>query len=149
MSSVGMGILLSANVASEQDEQPLYIHVKEGPKECSFDNVLDIKHWPVSYPEKKTFIFILPIIIAIIVISLLKFENIYSIFPIIASVLILTGFLLNDENKIRFIGIVCNMSWLVYGIIYLSYPSIFFEILTTITTAMAIVRNKKNKESKE
>ena len=57
MSSVGMGILLSANVASEQDDQPLYIHVKEGPKECSFDNVLDIKHWPVSYPEKKTFIF--------------------------------------------------------------------------------------------
>ena len=56
MSSVGMGILLSASVAS-QNSQPLYIHMKEGPKECSFNNVLDIKHWPVPYPEKKTFIF--------------------------------------------------------------------------------------------
>jgi hypothetical protein len=31
MSSVGMGILLSSNVLSEQDKQPLYIHMKEGP----------------------------------------------------------------------------------------------------------------------
>ena len=57
MSQVGMSILLSANVISQQDRQPLYIHMKEGPKECSFSNVLDLKHWPVSYPEKKTFIF--------------------------------------------------------------------------------------------
>ena len=57
MSSVGMSILLSANVISQKKDQPLYIHMKEGPKECSFRNVLDLKHWPVSYPEKKTFIF--------------------------------------------------------------------------------------------
>lgn len=57
MSSVGMSILLSANVISEQDKDPLYIHMKEGPKPCSFSNVLDLKHWPVEYPTKKTFIF--------------------------------------------------------------------------------------------
>lgn len=57
MSSVGMSILLSANVLSEQDRQPLYIHMKEGPKPCSFNNVFDLKHWPIEYPEKKTFIF--------------------------------------------------------------------------------------------
>lgn len=57
MSSVGMSILLSANVLSEQSKQPLYIHMKEGPKQCSFNNILDLKHWPVEYPEKKTFIF--------------------------------------------------------------------------------------------
>ena len=57
MSSVGMSILLSANVLSKKDDQPLYIHMKEGPKECSFNNILDLKHWPVLYPEKKTFIF--------------------------------------------------------------------------------------------
>ena len=57
MSSVGMSILLSANVVSQKDKQPLYIHMKEGPKECSFDNVLDLKHWPVEYPAKKMFVF--------------------------------------------------------------------------------------------
>ena len=57
MSSVGMSILLGSNVISEKDKQPLYIHMKEGPKPCSFNNVLDLKHWPVEYPIKKTFIF--------------------------------------------------------------------------------------------
>ena len=31
--------------------------MKEGPKLCSFNNVLDLKHWPVEYPERKSFIF--------------------------------------------------------------------------------------------
>ena len=57
MSSVGMSILLSANVLSEKSKTPLYIHMKEGPMQCSFNNVLSLKHWPVEYPEKKTFIF--------------------------------------------------------------------------------------------
>ena len=57
MSSVGMSILLSANVLSEKDRQPLYIHMKEGPLECSMDNVVQLKHWPITYPNKKTFIF--------------------------------------------------------------------------------------------
>ena len=40
-----------------EEGKPLYIHMKEGPKQCSFSNVIDLKHWPVMYPEKKTFIF--------------------------------------------------------------------------------------------
>ena len=58
MSSVGMGILLSANVlSSEQNNTPLYINMKEGPLECSYENVVQLKHWPILYPTKKTFIF--------------------------------------------------------------------------------------------
>ena len=40
MSSVGMSMLLSANVLSQQDKQPLYIHMKEGPMEFSMKNVV-------------------------------------------------------------------------------------------------------------
>ena len=57
MSSVGMSMLLSANVLSQKDKQPLYIHMKEGPMEFSMNNVIQIKHWPILYPEKKVFIF--------------------------------------------------------------------------------------------
>ena len=57
MSSVGMSMLLSANVLSQKDKQPLYIHMKEGPLEFSKDNVVQLKHWPILYPQKKTFIF--------------------------------------------------------------------------------------------
>ena len=57
MSSVGMGILLSANVMSKEEDKPVYITMKEGPLECSYENVVQLKHWPVHYPTKKTFIF--------------------------------------------------------------------------------------------
>ena len=70
MSSVGMSILLSANVLSEQDKQPLYINSREesldivGMKEYTVGNdivefpLIEIKHLPVFYPERKIFIFI-------------------------------------------------------------------------------------------
>ena len=58
MSSVGMGILLSANVISGGGKDtPLYINMKEGPLEFSMNNVVQLKHWPVAYPTRKTFIF--------------------------------------------------------------------------------------------
>ena len=68
MSSVGMSILLSANVLSEKDKQPLYINIKEEFSEPSTHKVeingeeqnvpyVDLKHQPVFYPEKKMFVF--------------------------------------------------------------------------------------------
>ena len=61
MSSVGMSILLGANVVSEQDKTPLYIHMTEGPLETTLgDNgkpYVDLKHHPVDTSIKKTFIF--------------------------------------------------------------------------------------------
>lgn len=57
MSSVGMGILFGSNVVAKGKDNPLYIHIKEGPMELKRDNILCLKHEPVKYPEKKTFIF--------------------------------------------------------------------------------------------
>ena len=58
MSSVGMSILLSANVTAPEENTPLYVHMKEGPLDFSMDNIVQLKHWPVEYPQKKTFIFL-------------------------------------------------------------------------------------------
>ena len=68
MSSVGMSILLSANVVSEAAKQPLYINVKEnlvaaGSQEFDIKGVtksfpfVELKHEPIFYPQKKIFIF--------------------------------------------------------------------------------------------
>ena len=68
MSAVGMSILLSSNVLSEQDKQPLYINKKENCfasltynkeikgeiKEIPF---VDLQQVPILYPDKKLFIF--------------------------------------------------------------------------------------------
>ena len=57
MSSVGMSILLSSNVLSKQENQPLYIHKKEGPFSIGPDGYVYLQHWPVAPNIKKTFIF--------------------------------------------------------------------------------------------
>ena len=68
MSSVGMGILLSSNVLSRKENEPLYIHKKEGPffpincevtinDETQIIPCVNLQHMPVFYPIKKVFIF--------------------------------------------------------------------------------------------
>lgn len=63
MSSVGMGILLSANVTASTQDQPLQIQKREGPYQIT-ELVIDgqqeqgfyIQHKPIMYPTKKIFI---------------------------------------------------------------------------------------------
>ena len=62
MSSVGMSILLSANVVSGGGKNnPLYINKKEGPLSITIGAndvpYVDLQHNPVDYHIKKTFIF--------------------------------------------------------------------------------------------
>ena len=85
------------------------------------------------------------LILILILIAFLSYENIYSIFPVIASLLTFSSFLLKKENKIRFIGIITSACWLVYAIIHVSYPGIIFGIIMTISTAVAYIKNRKTK----
>lgn len=57
MSSVSMGLLFSAKVASSKDEpDSLLIPMREGP--FTLDNHrIYLQHWPVEYPKRKTFIY--------------------------------------------------------------------------------------------
>ena len=64
--------------------------------------------------------------IFILVINIATFQNIYSIYPMIASVLAIYSFLLNNENHIRGIGLICAVCWLIYAIAYKSYVAIIF-----------------------
>ena len=58
MSSISMGVLLSANVTTQQDvEGPLLVNKREGPFEPDDDVRIYLEHWPVIYPVKKTFIY--------------------------------------------------------------------------------------------
>lgn len=57
MSSVGMSILLSANVLARQENQPMYVHKIEGPFEIAENAYIYPQHWPVPSDIKKAFIF--------------------------------------------------------------------------------------------
>jgi hypothetical protein len=82
----------------------------------------------------------------LILITVLSYENIFSIFPIIASIITLTTFLSDSVNKIKFVGILSAICWLIYAIVYKSYSGMVLEILLCIVTVVAFIQNKKIKE---
>lgn len=57
MSSVSMGILLSASVTENRPGQTILIHKRQGPYQLVENNLLYLQHWPVSHEQKKTFIY--------------------------------------------------------------------------------------------
>lgn len=58
MSSISMGILFSANVSEAANEtDSLLVSKREGPFSLDTTHCLELIHWPVEYPRKKTFIY--------------------------------------------------------------------------------------------
>ena len=56
MSSISMGILLSAAVSDPVAEKPLLVPKREGPFDLNNHRIF-LEHEPIDYPEKKTFIY--------------------------------------------------------------------------------------------
>ena len=96
-------------------------------------------------PKYKTFPVIL-FVLLILIINIITFQNIFSIFPMIASIIVIISFLLEDENIIRIIGIIAAVCWLIYAIIYKSYSSIIFEIIIILNAYTSLIKNKRTKK---
>ena len=93
---------------------------------------------------KSRFFLAIFLMLALIIINILTFQNIFSIFPMIASVIVIVSFLMNNENSIRMVGVLAAVCWLVYAIAYKSYVAIMFEIITLIDVCIAYLKNKSN-----
>ena len=57
MSSIEMGILLSASVTEQGVDSPRIVWKREGPFKLKNNNRLFLEHWPVPTEVRKTFIF--------------------------------------------------------------------------------------------
>lgn len=77
----------------------------------------------------------------IFIINVITFQNFYSIFPMVASIIVIISFLEDNENVIRGIGVVAAVCWLLYAIVYKSYIAIAFEIITLIDVCIAFLKN--------
>ena len=93
--------------------------------------------------------YICVLFVAIIIgISIVTFQNIYSVFPMIASSSVIISFLIDNENVIRGIGLLSAICWLVYAIVYKSYISIAYEIYTIVNICVALLKNNNLKKVK-
>lgn len=86
------------------------------------------------------------VIFLLVIINVITFQNIYSIFPMIASIIVIISFLSNNENHIRIVGVISALCWLIYAIVYKSYIAIIFEIITFINICIALYKNTDNKK---
>ena len=84
----------------------------------------------------------------ILIINITTFQNIFSIFPMTAAIIVIVSFLMNNEDYIRGIGLISAVCWLIYAIAYKSYISIVFEVIILIGTINAFLKNKKNEKIK-
>lgn len=99
-----------------------------------------------KYKLKNKKIMAMVLIILIIVINISTFQNMYSIFPMIASVIVIISFITDNEEAIREIGVMSAVCWLIYAIVYKSYTGIVFEVITLIGVCAAVIKNSKNKK---
>ena len=111
---------------------------------CSFINIIVMMliYWFEKMKKRKIFL-ILILIPFFIAVSLISWENIFSIFPILATILASVSFLCNKETTIRIIGIINCICWIIYGFIYVSYSGIIFNSITVVTTTIALIKNRK------
>ena len=86
-------------------------------------------------------------ILLLLIINIMTFQNFFSIFPLIASIIVVISFLENDENAIRGIGVVAAVCWLISAIAYKSYVAIAFEVVTLIDVCIAFLKNQYIKKN--
>lgn len=98
-----------------------------------------------KYKLKNKWIISLFFVFLVLIINIINFQNIFSIFPMIASIIVILSFLGKNENMIRFIGVVSAICWLFYAIVYKSYISIIFEVVTLLGVCIALIKNLKSK----
>ena len=99
-----------------------------------------------KYKLKNKSLIAILFIISIIVINIITFQNIFSIFPMIASSIVILSFLIDNENIIRIIGIVAALCWLIYAIVYKSYSAIIFEVIILINASASLLKNTPKKK---
>lgn len=85
----------------------------------------------------------------VVAIALITFKDVFSFFPIIASVIVILSFISDNERIIRIIGVISALCWLLYAVVYKSYVAIAFEVITVWFVLVALLKNDEVKDGKK
>lgn len=98
--------------------------------------------------KKQCLWMILVILLLYIPIGIYSYDGIYSLFPIIASVVPLMSNWQKNISLIKIGGIIGSLCWLTYGIFVSSYATLITEIIFIISTIISIFFNRKDNKEK-
>ena len=96
----------------------------------------------IVFLRTKKRIFVVIFLILYIVVTILFYENIYSLAPLLATACYLV-FMPLGKRKYLLIGqIMSDLLWLLYSVFVLSYSGIITEIILIVSNSIQLKKNK-------
>lgn len=77
-------------------------------------------------------------IIIYIIVSIITFKNIWALFPLIAAIIYLIPIWNGNKKTVKKTALFCYFLWLIYNIFIFSIIGIFSNIISIISTIIAI-----------
>jgi len=86
-------------------------------------------------------------ILLYLITTIIFYENIYSIFPMIGNSSYLICMMRGDRKSLLIGGILSSSLWVLYSIFVLSYVGIVTETILIISNVIQLIRVKSNQKS--
>ena len=96
-----------------------------------------------KYPKLSNIIYLILFIIVYVIATIFTYNGILSILPLLAAMIYIISIWNSNENKIRKTAFFCYFLWLVYNIFVLSISGIVSNVISILSTLIAILNTKK------
>ena len=104
-------------------------------------------HKDKAFIKKRVKPIVITIDLVILIVGLLLYENIYSVFPVIGVILHTSAFWISKEKVIRKVSFLGSPFWLVYNLANCAYGSAIGDVLTMFSIGIAIYRYDIKKQN--
>ena len=102
-----------------------------------------------KHPKLSNIIYLILFIIVYVIATIFAYNNILSILPLLAAMIYIICIWNGNEIKIKKAAFFCYFLWLVYNIFVLSISGIVSNIISILSTFIAILNVKKGNRKYE
>ena len=96
-----------------------------------------------KHPKLSNIIYLILFIIVYVIATIFTYNSILSILPLLAAMIYIICIWNGNEFKIRTTAFFCYFLWLVYNIFELSISGIVSNVISILSTLIAIINAKK------
>ena len=91
-------------------------------------------------------IFLFLFILIYIIVGVYTYSNIWSILPLIAAIIYIIPIWNGNEIKIKRVAFICYFLWLIYNVFVFSIAGIVSNMISIISTFIAIINTNKSRK---
>ena len=111
---------------------------------CNLAGIIILFLLYIKEKKNKPMYILIPIIIAIFIpIIIYSYDGLYSLLPVVASIIPLTANWVKKMSIIKIGGIIGSICWLIYAIFTKSYASMITEVIFITSTLISLNKTKE------